>query len=493
MYKKTILLVAIILFSSTSILMADEAFILKVSGDVKLFISKTGKWERAFPNIALQENDKVKTGIKSSAILILASGTKVTLSPESNLTVSQLTGDTVSVFLNPGKLNAGVKRKIFKRYFTVKTPTAVAAIRGTEFNVAVDEKGITEVEVFEGLLGVQKADGSGPEVFVAEGEKIKVLPDVPLDEKLKSEGGAEQKEIKREVGLDMSKEQVQAAAANELRLAEYLEGKTMIDVFGNRVRLEEYIMRPAADSFKFVVLNEREKRFDYFYYKGTFNKTLPTDLSTALKDLGGKLGDTSPEYYLKDYEGGFSNTVDKTQEIGKDGQLVSETLDATKAAETIVYNPVTDTFDTAKTGDKYWSTIFGNGSYKVNDVLKYSWAPKTGITTPQSLSDISYSYAGGLMLTTTENPSGSDKLYQRINVYYGDGTWQKFDNYIISDEGKIASTSDFANKTTGVDYKKELLKWNYEQVMTASEFKGPDKKIDLVVEPKILIKSGLIK
>ncbi|MBI5883855.1 MAG: hypothetical protein HZB91_12220 [Elusimicrobia bacterium] len=44
---------------------------------------------------------------------------------------------------------------------------------------------------------------------------------------------------------------------------------------------------------------------------------------------------------------------------------------------------------------------------------------------------------------------------------------------------------------TGTEYKDRLLKFNYEQVITSSEFEG--RKIDIVVEPKILIQSGLIQ
>mgnify|MGYP000315474944 CR=1 FL=1 len=51
--------------------------------------------------------------------------------------------------------------------------------------------------------------------------------------------------------------------------------------------------------------------------------------------------------------------------------------------------------------------------------------------------------------------------------------------------------SAFAGLSTGADYKGELLKWNYQQQITASEFNG--RSIDLVVEPKIFIKSGLIQ
>lgn len=79
-------------------------------------------------------------------------------------------------------------------------------------------------------------------------------------------------------------------------------------------------------------------------------------------------------------------------------------------------------------------------------------------------------------------------MYRKDNL----GThWDKWDSYIIDDEGKIASFGDFANITSGADYRARMLKWNYQQIITADEFGG--RKIDLVFEPKVLIESGLIQ
>ena len=89
------------------------------------------------------------------------------------------------------------------------------------------------------------------------------------------------------------------------------------------------------------------------------------------------------------------------------------------------------------------------------------------------------------------NPDG-DLLHQKIRLAYGTGTyWEQYDNYIVSDEGEIATLSDFAGIRTGAAYKETLLKWNFEQVITCSLFGG--RKIDLVIEPKTLIQSGLIR
>jgi hypothetical protein len=91
----------------------------------------------------------------------------------------------------------------------------------------------------------------------------------------------------------------------------------------------------------------------------------------------------------------------------------------------------------------------------------------------------------------TETPSGADLLHNRVTLYYGDGTVETVNTYIMSDDGKIGPVSAFDGLTTGSAFKDQLLQWNYEQVTEATEFQG--RKIDLVVEPKILIKSGLLK
>jgi hypothetical protein len=134
-------------------------------------------------------------------------------------------------------------------------------------------------------------------------------------------------------------------------------------------------------------------------------------------------------------------------------------------------------------------------------VAKQSYTPKTGVTNILTLSggrssddvspDASFTYAGGTLSSYTETPSGADKLHNRVTLFYGDGTQEIYDTYIISDEGKVAPVSAFTGISTGTAYKTELLKWNYEQSVTANEFHG--RKIDLCVEPKIMIKAGLIK
>jgi hypothetical protein len=512
------------------------------------------KWFPVRVGLELKDGDTVRTGRRGKADLSLSDGSRMSLGPESQMQVKETAGNRL-FGLDFGRMKSFVKKLKGGSKFEVRTPLAAASVRGTVFETGYDaESKEGFVEVDDGVVGVTM---DGREVFVNEGERVGFAPGelgTPAPQ-TSAEEGDERSAVRREVGLGMSKEEVMAAAAEEMRLAEYQEGKTLIDVNGQRVRLQEYIIRkpkelPAADqdkAFKLVALNERDDRFDYFYYRGVFNTALPDDLSVALSDINGKLGTTAPTYFLTAYEQGQSNTRDSIKDNASGGHLVKISYDGTRFTlvdptnasntrtivedeETVVegvtyhkiydpvndrfvtvtgeqflagdfrpavYNPTDDTFKYIASGDTYWRGRYNSYSHKLNDVAKQSYAAKStvnGVAGGNALAvdlDADFTFAGGSLLAVTDTPSGADKLHNKVTLYYGDGTTEAYDTYIISDAGDIAPTAAFAGLTTGAAFKAELLKWNYEQVATASEFSG--RKIDLVVEPKILIKSGLIK
>lgn len=463
----------------------------------------------------LETDDEVKAGPDSRARVVFDDGAQVEVFPGTTFSLGK-SNDTQVVNLAAGRVKSWVQGGLRNR-FQVKTPIAVAAVRGTEFDVAFGTD--MEVEVFDGLIGVR--DLLGNEVLVASGERLRVIPGRPLDRPERIDGRVApdpKTEIKREVSLGMSKDAVQAAAAMEARLAEYQEGKTMIDVSGARVRLEEYIVRPAADTFKLVALNERDDRFDYFYYQGKFNTTLPTDLSVALKDVNGKTGNTPPAYYLTEYESGRSNTTDTILENGAGGHLNQSTLTENKT----VYHADTDSFETVASGSTLWETLFDNYSYKVNNTEWYGWQPLSGSgITAYDYTQFQTRIAGSLLGTggsatiacsgqsdcvAKENllrvseitkPDGQDILHDKVTLEYkaalaGPVVYSEtYDFYTTDDTGKIATNADFSGVLSGESYLDTLLRFNYQQVIQSSSFNG--RTIDLVLEPKILIRSGLLQ
>lgn len=499
---------------------ARAAEIIGAIGDVQ--VMSGGGWTpvRGAP-FALEAGALIRTGSSSMARVKLDDGSTIQLLSSAQFSLEQSQSRSVSISLSLGLLRAWVK-KAATRQFQVRTPTAVASVRGTTFEVEVDESKAVRVAVESGLVGVKTI--LGETIDVGAGSTLSLLPSgqradavergvkparTAVAEKRAAGGGLEEfkKDAQREVALGLAKDAVQAAAAVEARSAEYQEGKTLIDVNGHRVRLEEYIVRPAADQFKFVVLNERSDRFDYFYYQAKFNQSLPENLSLALRYLNGKTG-SAPTWYVTDFETGRSNTVDTVQEIGAGGHLVSSPL----ASDTVVYDPDTNSFATVSAGTSFWKTLFNNYSYRINGTEKYGWSPMNTASNVVNAYDYTADgirtrmtdAAGTGMVTcltlacelasrpsTVTQPDGSSALHDRVTINYLNGTKETYDFYVIDDEGRLADTSDFSNIANGVEYKNALLRFNYQQVITASEFNG--RKIDLVVEPKILIKSGVIQ
>lgn len=476
------------------------AAVVLTSTEGKVLFLKNGAytWAQVSRGQVLAPGDQLKTASGASAVVGFDDGTTVTLNPSTSFTLQQSNAAASELKLNVGSLRAWISKSLNRR-FSVRTPTAVCSVRGTEFSVNVDPRGETSVQMFGGLLAV--ADRDGNEVLLRDNQSISVTAEgLGRVSDASPEGGASGQEkaketAKREVGLQMGKEEVQAAAAEEAKLAEYKEGKALIDVFGNRVRLEEYIIRPAADQFKFVVLNERQDRFDYFYYLGTFNTTLPSDLSVALRQLGGCAG-AACQYFLTGYETGRSNTIDNMKETASGGHMVDVNGNADTADNvTAVYDPVSDTF-VPVTG-AFYDTLYDTYNLSFNGVTHDGWNQPGG----NVQSYLPAALPSRTQVTTLQSPPGCgppDCTYTEDGVLHsviyaanGAGTiWEKYDNYIISDAGKIAKTSDFSGITTGSQYKKTLLGWNFQTVVTASEFGG--RKIDLVVEPRILIQSGII-
>jgi hypothetical protein len=475
----------------------------------------TTTWAQVSSGEELAKGDRIRTGSGASATITFDDDSRIELGPKSFFLLQEAEPTAASMQLTLGFLKAWVA-KVATRRFEVRTPTAVCAVRGTEFSIDVNAHGHTDVHMFTGLMAV--SDGLGNEAMVKERQNIRVTekglgPVSGGQTKLPTKADIRREQLKqvarREVGLEMSKEAVQAAAASEAKKAVYEQGKAIIDVNGNRVRIEEYIIRPNPNDFKLVVLNGRADRFDYFFYHGTFNTTLPDDLSVALRQLPGCIG-TACQYYLTGYETGRSNTIDNMLETATGGHPIDVNHDGVAGdAVTAAYDPKTDQFTSLSLSGggliPYYQTLYNTNQLTFNGVMHTSWAPINlasagdiaagGIT---NTSDVVINNVTNLQTPQNSgcgapNCSGSEPGIQHSTFYSSNAAgdvWDKFDNYIISDTGKVATTGDFSGVTSGSTFKSTLLSWNFETIVTASEFGG--RKIDLAVEPKIFIQSGLI-
>jgi hypothetical protein len=539
---KNLYILILLMGSVTPTLWAGPAAVEHIKGHPERKFPQSADWGPLDVGDRLPEGSAVRTDDTSDVDLVTDQGHKLHLGPSSTISLSSLQPDKTKTFLSQGKVLSKVVPLKGQEKFLIQTPSAVCAVRGTEFWTGANPQG-TAVEVRKGVVGMM-APGTHTELLVHPGETASILKNgsviPPHTAQAKGVESPLAHAARHEVGLDMTREQVMAAAAAEIRLAEYREGKSLVDVHGNRVRLEEYIVRPQPNQFKLVALDQRGKeQLDYFFFIGTFNQALPTDLSLALKDMNGKLGATAPDYYLTSYERGQSNTQDSVHDSATGGHLVNVTIDSngdyvltdasdptntrTVSASQLelngttykVYNPISDTFLTGVTadqladqtkfsmytadrqtfqdlapGDTFWQTRFNTYSHMINTATKISYAQSGAANVLASNLDASWTYAGGFVFPVVE--TDPNNVEATITNYYGDGTFEKYHTWLIDDNGHIAPLSAFSGiPAEGGAYKNELLKWNYEQETTATEFQG--RKIDLVVEPKIFIESGLIQ
>jgi hypothetical protein len=496
-------------------------------------------WEKVTPGEKVEEGSSIRTGANSQADILTEQGHHFQVRSETTIEFTSLQADETKTHLEQGRVISKVHKLKDNERFSLQTPTAVCAVRGTEFDTVAGQGG-TIVAVYHGVVGVA-IPGSGTEVRVPAGQMLSVHNGsieaprpIPHERRASGESPLARAAL-HEVGLDMTRNQVIAAAAMEQRMAEYREGKSLIDVNGNRVRVDEYIVRPQPNQFKLVALDKRgTNQLDYFFYLGTFNQALPTDLSVALKDLSGTLGSAAPNYFLTAYEMGQSNTQDSIHDQATGGHLVQITLDnngnyiltdptnpsntkTVPAAQLIngayqVYNPLSDSFTTVSAaqltastkfgvyipendtfhdlapGDTYWKTSFNTYTHQIDNITKISSVAAGATNVLVKSQDMATTTAGGFVETVVQ--VDPNKVDATITYYYGDQTQESYRTVLIDNNGSIAPLSAFDGISSGAQYKGELLKWNYEQQVSASEFQG--RKIDLVVEPKIFIKSGLI-
>ncbi|HQP48227.1 MAG TPA: PQQ-binding-like beta-propeller repeat protein [Spirochaetota bacterium] len=119
------------------------------------------KWDRVGVGTALVQNDRIKTS--PGALLDLQIGSSVVrLKEKTELILAQLFRDGTtgveksSLELSVGKVLVSPRKLLKDENFYVKTPTAVAGVRGTKFMVTADKAKDTQISVIEGSVRVSK-------------------------------------------------------------------------------------------------------------------------------------------------------------------------------------------------------------------------------------------------------------------------------------------------------------------------------------------------
>ena len=153
------------------------------SGTVEVRPGGSDVWLPASPAQRLEPGDRIRTGPHSGAVIAFFDGSRTAMEAETEVTIIEMrsrrdgTAKVILLYQRRGWTYHHVQplRDSASR-FEVETPTAVMAVRGTEFAVAVEADGTTEVKVREGGVRVV---ARGKAIEVPAGHATSVKPDLP--------------------------------------------------------------------------------------------------------------------------------------------------------------------------------------------------------------------------------------------------------------------------------------------------------------------------
>ncbi|MGC8808683.1 MAG: FecR domain-containing protein [bacterium] len=140
---------------------ANKAVVTFLSGQVQVKKKDSSSWTTAQPNMILYEKDQIKVLAKSRAEIILDNQSVVRLAENSLLTIAKIEEipavkkHSTSLDLSLGKLWTKAT-KFFNpgSRYDVRTPTAIAGVQGTTYQVIVAENRVIKVKVYQGEVNV---------------------------------------------------------------------------------------------------------------------------------------------------------------------------------------------------------------------------------------------------------------------------------------------------------------------------------------------------
>jgi ferric-dicitrate binding protein FerR (iron transport regulator) len=130
-----------------------------VKGKIEIREKKDADWTKASEGDRLATGWQVRTGVDSEATLVWPQGHLVKIFALTTLTVEEATSsnksEKTSLAIDGGKMFSKVKKLTADdSTFTVKTPTAVAGVRGTEFMVEILSDNSSKFSLLEGQLDI---------------------------------------------------------------------------------------------------------------------------------------------------------------------------------------------------------------------------------------------------------------------------------------------------------------------------------------------------
>lgn len=143
-------------------LIAKTSSIAKITfytGEVQVQKPMKNAWSKALFNQTLLSGQKVKTQEESRAEIGFADGSIIRIDSNSKLDIIDAKKEkggaqTATAKVWSGKVWANVNKMSKKTKFQLESPTAVAAVRGTVYRMAVSDDQTTKIAVYSGEVAV---------------------------------------------------------------------------------------------------------------------------------------------------------------------------------------------------------------------------------------------------------------------------------------------------------------------------------------------------
>ncbi|HAN04648.1 MAG TPA: hypothetical protein DCQ25_05235 [Elusimicrobia bacterium] len=291
---------------------AAEAKILSMSGAVEVRPTREGQWTSASENMEIAEGGGIRTGAEGGAVVLMPNKTKVWLKEGTALEIEQRQTLASRLALVFGKIKVRVPHLMRKEKFEVRTPAAVCAVRGTEFTMGATEDGKTDVQVLfgevkfkftvpqakgrsefnipqgQGLMSPDEGKPAKPVLLTAKQERAAMESWNPGLSAEQRQEGLLQKENDRAQIKDFARATASAENAvkgflNVVKESDLEAGRTLRDVHGNVVRVDQRLMRPDDRTLQFFNLVKRPTYADFTGPAGGF--TYNGDAMTERLDM----------------------------------------------------------------------------------------------------------------------------------------------------------------------------------------------------------------
>ena len=157
----TIFTLAVALFGASQSMAAEvHGVMMVVKGDIKVTSAKTQKTDQAKIGMKVFPGDAIQASADSRAKIVMSDKNVLNISPDSKIVIAQYQNDgnnkNVQIDVMYGKVRADVQQKYDgdKSQFNVKTPSAVAGVRGTVFLTEHRQKSGSNFSVESGSIAV---------------------------------------------------------------------------------------------------------------------------------------------------------------------------------------------------------------------------------------------------------------------------------------------------------------------------------------------------